>query len=79
MDKVWICVDCAYRSEYSEKQTEEHELDYNVARKLQQAKPELFYNSDGELEMTDFSKSHCGFCGSSLAGTRIAAHLLKGE
>ena len=79
MDKLWICVDCAFRSEYSEKQTDTHELDYLVATKLHKGVPQLYYSDlTDELETIVFSKSHCHFCGSILAGSRYSAVLYEG-
>ena len=75
MDKIWICVDCAYRSEYSDPQNDDHELDYLTAQTLLGAKPQLITFEDGELDEIHFSKHHCEFCGDVLAGARYGAIL----
>ncbi len=75
MDKIWICVDCAYRSEYSDPQNRDHELDFLTAQKLLEAKPQLISHEDGELDVIDFSKKQCEYCGSYLAGFRYGATL----
>jgi len=73
MDKMWICVDCVFRSEYHEKQNDAHEQDYQVAKQLFHKEPVV--NVD---EVTDFSKRPCGYCGSNLAGSRYSAILYEG-
>lgn len=79
-DKVWICVDCVYRSEYHEKQNDIHEIDYRIAKQLYGAEPQVWMNPEtNDLDVIDFSKARCEYCNTTLAGWRFSSVVHKGD